>query len=202
MASKTEICNLALTRLSSDRVVNFDTDGTASANDCNAIYDLIAEEVMSMGEWPSVRRRTLLAQLTSTPAFEFTYAYQLPTDPKFLRILRLNEYKPGDIEFSIEGNQLLCNESTASIKYLALVTDTNQYDIDLRQAIVDRLVAELIYKKTGSIPAYSASLKYFNDHAKELLARASVGSQSSESINSDTFIDARNNIWPLDGRLR
>lgn len=202
MASKTEICNAALTRLAASRITNFETDNTAEAKDCNAIYDLIAEEVMSIGDWPSVRRRASLAQLTSTPAFEFAYAFQLPTDPKCLRITRINDCKPGDIEYTIEGDQLLTNESSISIKYLAFITDTNKYDIDLRQAIIDRLVAELAYKKTGSISTYQASLKYFNDHAKELLARACVGSQSSEIINSDTFTDARNDIWPIDSRLR
>ena len=200
MASKVQVCNLALTRIAGARITTLE-DGTTEAKDCNAIYDLIAEEVMASGSWPSVRRRASLAQLSITPAFEYSYAYQLPLDPKCLRVISVNESKAGEIDFIIEGSHLLVNESEVSIRYLAFVEDVNSYDIYLRQAIVDRLAAELIYKKTGQLSAYKASLDYAAQHAKELLSMASVAG-SGENINSDTFIDVRNGGWPNEGRLR
>lgn len=200
MASKTQICNLALTRLAAARITDI-SDGTQTAQNCNAIYDLIAEEVMAFGPWTSCVRRVALAQLATTPAFEYSYEYALPTNPKFLRLIRVNESKNGEIDFRLEGNKLLTNESAISIQYIAFVSDPNSYDIDLQQAIVDRLVAELVYKETGSLSAYQASLEYYRKHAAELLSQNTI-QQPAIDVNSDSFIDARLGSWPNEGRLR
>jgi hypothetical protein len=200
MASKIQICNLALTRLSASRIISLD-DNTVESNDCNAIYDLIAEEVMSFGSWMSVRRRAELALSSDTPTYEYTYSFQLPTNPKCLRVISINESKPGDVDFTIEGDKLLINDSTVAIRYLAYITNTESYDIYLRQAIVDRLVAELIYSKTGQLTAYKAALEYYQTHARDLLAQSAIAG-SAENINSDTFIDARLGSFPDDSRMR
>lgn len=198
MSSKVELCNLALTRIGASRITALD-DTTVEAKDCNAIYDIVAKQTMALGQWPSVIRRASLAQLVDTPTYEFTYSYQLPNNPKCLRLLSINEYKVGEIPFAIEGSTLLTDESTVSIKYLAYVTDTESYDIYLEQAIVDRLCAELVYKITGQRTAMREMLEYSRAHAKELLAEASLGSNSAEYVNSDTFIDGRFSIWPEEG---
>src|SRR5690606_20524843 len=197
--SKVQICNLALTRIAAARIIDLG-DNTTEAKDCNAIYDLIAEEVMSMGNWPSVRARASLVQLSTIPTFEFTYAYRLPTDPKFLKLIYINESKPGDIRYAIEGNALLCNESSVKIKYLALLSNTEQYDIYLRQAIVDRLAAELSYSRTGQLSLYQEALTYANRHAADLLAQAGA-QDSAEFTNSDTFIDIRSGWEDSEGRI-
>jgi len=194
MASKVQICNLALTRIAASRISDF-SDNTVEAKDCKAIYDLIAEDVMSMGDWPSTRRRATLAQLSTAPAFEYTYAYQLPTNPRCLRVISINECKPGEIDYTIENDQLLTNETSVSIKYSAFVDDPNKYDVYLRQAIVDRLAAELIYGKTGQSSAFKSALDFAENRVMKLLAEASPAGTSKE-VNSDTFIDVRNGIWP------
>lgn len=201
MADKVAICNLAITRIAGARITAL-SDTSVEAKHCSAIFELIAEEVMALGPWPSVRKRAVLAQLVETPAYEFTYTYQLPTDPKCLKVLRINDSKTGDTEYAIEGTKLLTNESSVSIKYIAYITDSETYDIYLRQAIVDRLVAELTYVTTGQLSAYKASLQYAETHAVALLSASGVGAQSAEDINSDTFIDARGGSWPNEGRLR
>ena len=200
MASKVDICNLALTRLATARITSL-SDGTVSAKDCNAIYELVAEQVMGLGPWPSCIRRVELAALASTPEYEYTYEYTLPTNPRCLRIISINESKPGEINYDIENGKLLIDESTVKIKYIAYLSDSNSYDIYLRQAIVDHLVAELIYTKTGSLSAFQAALSYATQHAQELLSQASIQTNAKD-INSDVYIDARNSAWPDEGRLR
>lgn len=199
MASKVDLCNLALTRIGATRIIALD-ENTQESKDCSAIYDLIAEETMAIGSWPSARRRVSLVQVNETPVFEYSYIYQLPTNPKFLKLIYINEFKPGEIPYSIEGNRLLINESSVKIKYLAYITDVQSYDIFLRQAVVDRLAAELSYKRTGQIALYQSALRYAADHARDLLSLAGV-SDIAENVNSDTFIDARDGIFPDDGRL-
>ena len=48
------------------------------AKDCLAIYDFVAEEVMSMGAWPSVKARATLAQIDETPAYGIPCKLRIP----------------------------------------------------------------------------------------------------------------------------
>jgi len=186
--------------MSSARITAFN-DNTVEAKDCSAIFELVAEEVMSMGAWPSCVRRADLAQSTETPTFEFAYAYTLPTDPKFLKLLRINQSRPGDVSYAIEGNTIVCDEVALSILYVAYITDSEQYDIYLRQAIVDRLTAELVYAKTGDRRNYQNDKKMHFDLVKDLLAQVGVQGTAQE-INSDTLLDARLGYNDNPGRLR
>ena len=199
MASKVEICNLVLTDLAAARLPSLD-ETTVEAKDCNAIYDIVAEQVMSMGQWPSTICRASLAQSVTGPEYQYTYAYQLPTSPKCLRVISVNDFKPGEIPYAIEGTQLYTDESTIKIKYIGLVTNTEAYDIYLQQAIVDHLTARLAYKITGQRSAAMQAKEYARAHTRELLSDASMGNGSSQYVNSDDFIDGRFGSWPEEGR--
>lgn len=194
MSSKVDICNMALTRLAASRITNFN-DGTPEANDCLSLYEMAAKYTMASGSWSSVIRRQTLSQLDETPVYEYNYVYQLPLNPLCLRVLSINEFKPGSLSYKIEGKKLYINSSSVSIKYLAYLQEASDYDIDLEEAIVDRLVAELVYKRTGSLSAYTNALKYAEEHKRELLSRSSMPG-SSEDVNSDDYIDVRLGIFP------
>ncbi len=171
MSSVVKICNLALSRIGAARITSL-SDGTESANLCNTLFDECAEDVMIAGPWSSTITRQDLSQLAETPVSGYTYAYQLPMDPFCLKVLSLNEINTSttaatvttrlqiptspieEIEFSevgykIEGHKLLTNETTASIKYIAKLTDSEDFDPHLRRAIVARMVAEMTYPLTG-----------------------------------------------------
>lgn len=189
MASKVDICNLALSKLGTDRIISL-TDNTVSAKECNFRYDLIAEFTMSAGSWPSCVKRASLAQLTDTPTYGFDYAYQLPTDPRCLRVLAINELKLGDTDYSIEDGKLLSNETTMDILYIAFITDPGSYDTYLTQAIVENLAADMAFKFTGSIDTAQKMQEYANKKMMELLNMA--GCQGSgEVIPSDSYTDIR-----------
>ena len=101
MASKVKICNLALSRIGASRITSL-TDGTVESTLCNVLYDDMAEEVMSEGSWSSTIARSALNVTTNTPAFGFSYEFQLPTVPRTLKILNINEDTVGDYDFRIE----------------------------------------------------------------------------------------------------
>jgi hypothetical protein len=193
MASKVDICNMALSRLSCKPIISL-SDNTTEAKTLNIIYDMVAENVMALGPWTSCTKRATLAQLTDTPDWGYTYQYQLPTDPKFIKCLLLNECKKGDIDFAIEGDKLLCNETTAQIKYIALITDTESYDAYLRQAITERLICEMAYQKTGSEGNLDRMEKVFAAKVDALLNMNNTQGNNNEDrdLPSDTFTDIRN----------
>lgn len=190
LSSKVQICNRALSKLGAGRITSL-SDGTKSAKECNAIYDDVAEEVMSMGRWPSVVNRATLAQSTTTPDFEYSYQYALPTNPRCLRILEINELRAGDVKYSVEGGFLLTDEPTVSIKYLGRIVDPEQYDIYLRKAIIFQLVADLAYVFTGQATVAEKMTGLAEAKIADLLNMACVQGSSRE-IPSDQLIDVRN----------
>lgn len=189
MASKVQIVNRALARLAQARLTSLD-DNTQAGKLANDIYEDVAEETMSEACWTSTLRRATLAQSSTTPAFGYDYQYQLPTNPKCLRVIKINECKPGDIDYRIEGDKLLTNESTASILYVAHITDSESYDIDLRQAIIWRLVIEMAYMYTGQSKVVVALVDKAEKKIAQLISLNSLQG-AREIINSDTFVDAR-----------
>lgn len=149
MASTVRLCNIALARLGAARITSL-TDNTSEAKLCNTLFDVVAEEVMSEGMWTSTINRATLNRTTNTPAFGYTYEFQLPTSPKALKVLSINEDTTGTYGFRIEGDKLLANVSTMKIQYIGKIEDTESYDPMLQKAIVSRLTAELAYPITGS----------------------------------------------------
>lgn len=189
MASKIQIINRALSRLAQARITSLD-DNTQAAKLADAIYDQVAEDIMARACWPSVLARASLAQDTDTPTWGFDYQYQLPTDPKCLRVIKVNEGKPGIIEYKIEGNKLLTDESTIDILYISFIDDTESYDSDLRQAITWGLVAEMVYPFAGQQDAAAKLADMAEKKIESLVSLASLQG-SREIINSDDFVDAR-----------
>lgn len=148
MSSKVQICNMALSRLGAATITSL-TDGTSNAVLCNTLFNDLADEVMMEGSWTSTIRRVELAQTSTTPEFGFDYEYQLPVDPFCLKVLNVDEDVPGDVEYSIEDDKLLTDESTLKIKYIARLTNTEDWDIFLKRAFIARLASELAYPVTG-----------------------------------------------------
>jgi len=192
MASRETIANMALSNLGADRIVSL-SDNTVSAKEVSARYNIVAESVMSMGAWPSCRRRAALALLDETPAFGFSYIFQLPTDPKCLRVLRLNEARLGAIPYMIEGSKILTNTAEVSIIYIALLDNTESYDTFLMQAIIAQLSASMAYKFTGQAKVAESLITKFDADVKRLLGLA-TSQGSNERLPSDDYLDARRNM--------
>lgn len=190
MASKIDIVNLALSRLSSARITSFN-DNTIEAKTINTIYDQVAENVMAMGPWTACTRRATLARTTETPVFGYNYSYQLPTSPKCLRLIRINECKLGDTKFDVEGTKLLTDLSSVQIKYITFLTDSEDYGPYLRQAITERIIVELGYAKTGEYKINQGLEQAFQAKV-EMWLNEDNQQASSEYVPSDTFTDIRN----------
>ena len=85
-----------------------------------------------------------LAQLSTDPVWGFDKAYSLPNDPHCLSVLELKETST----YRIEGRTLVCNTDTATIKFVARITDPGQFDPALVFALACRISAEVSYALT------------------------------------------------------
>ena len=189
MASKVQICNLALSRLGASTIASLG-DSTAEAKLCNTFFDDLAEEVMMEGSWSSTIRRTSLARTTNTPSFGYSYEFQLPVDPKCLKVLNVNSDRPGGIEFQIEGDKLLTDSSSIKIRYIAELTNTEDWDPMLKRAFISRLASELAYPLTGNEQKQEAE---FNRYEFFLNRGLAIDGQqgSKQAVSSTDLIDVR-----------
>lgn len=147
MVSKTSICNKALIKLGVDPVINIDTDTSPQATRCKATYDDSLEEVLRVHNWNFAIFRQSLNQDTSiTPAYGYTKAFVLPTVPKLIRIIE----EKNNIDYKIENNLLLTNESSVSIRFVGRETDPNKYDSLFVEILALRIAVEIGFKLTGN----------------------------------------------------
>ena len=195
MASEVDIINSAMNMIGASNIIERGEDSKA-ARVSNQRYDSIRDAVLRAHPWNCAVTRVNLAPDTVAPAFDWDYAFTLPTDPYCLRVLRLDYL---DIEFRVEGRKIVTNEQSINLIYIARVTDPNTYDTLLQEAIAARLAADVSFTLSQSTSLtqnmyslYESKLKEarFVD-ATEGTPGAVLGVAASGALQADYFTDAR-----------
>jgi len=188
MPSKVDICNMALSRIGAATITSL-TQGTRESKLCNTFFNTLAERAMIQGSWTSTITRAELAQTTNTPVFGYAYEYQLPVDPKCLKILGVNEWCPGEVKYVREGDKILTDSDTLSIRYIALLTNTEDYGTGLTEA-VEILLASYLAKPLATDPQVSERLRqeYFEIVANNLAIDNQQGSQQVIHLNDSISV--------------
>jgi hypothetical protein len=191
MASQTDICNLALIRLGSLPILSIDdTDKRAVA--VRGVWGQVVDIVLRDHPWNFAVRRAKLARLSAAPLFGYAYAYQLPAEQ--LRVLGLLNVDTGLMDptlgFEIEGQTLVTDQASASIKYVERVTATGRFDPRFCSALASRLAAEVALHLTGS-PAVKKQM--MDEYVYELSTARSIDAQENppEVYREDSWMDAR-----------
>jgi hypothetical protein len=144
--SKTSICNKALRKLGANPLMNVDTDNTKPATLCKASYDDVLQEVLRMHNWNfAIFRQSLVLDASNSPIYEFSNRFILPTIPIFIRLLSVEN----NIEYRLENNFLLTNESSVNIRFIGKETDPNKYDSLFIECFSSRLSYEIGYSITS-----------------------------------------------------
>lgn len=200
MPSKVDIANYALNNLGASNISSLDENSKA-ARVVNQRYDSVRDAVFRAHPWNCLIRRAQLAQSTEAPAFGYAYQYALPVDPFCLRVLEFSNgslsYPQDNITnnsggpvFVVEGRNILTDEGTARIKYIARVTDPQQYDANLVEAIAARLSAEICYAITGSTTMVQIQTAFYEAKVSE--ARFNDATEGApQRIEASDFIESR-----------
>lgn len=126
--SSTEICNIALGHLGEARITSVNED-TVASRACALHYETTRDEVLRSHRWNFAQARAVLSAIAETPAFGWSYQYQLPAD--CLRVLEVNGSEAGDVissEFIVEGRRILTNADEVRLVYGKRVTNVSEYD--------------------------------------------------------------------------
>ena len=158
MTSQVNIANRALTKLGASRIISFGDDNKQSRA-ILSMFDIVRDAELRSHIWSFSVKRDSLPALTSTPAWGFSYEYQMPSDS--LRLLMVNDIYNGPsmedyrnqpvADYSLEGNKILANfAAPLKIRYVSRVTDTTQWDSMFVEAFACRLAMELAEDLTQS----------------------------------------------------
>jgi hypothetical protein len=143
-ASWVEVCNQALASIGAGRISSLDSGGDL-VNKCTTFLGEAIETVLGNHPWRGLRKRIELARLADTPAWGFSYQYQLPND--FINPVQVVLDGDDDLDassYSIEGMSLLTDAETVQITYVPRPTnDASILPGVLKKAIRAELAALL-----------------------------------------------------------
>jgi len=191
MASVVDLCNSALNLLGASTITAL-TDDSKNARLCNQRYEPIRNRIFRSHAWNCLTKRVQLAEDADAPVVEYTNQFTLPSD--CLRVLKVHngttDSIESDLDYVVEGRKVKTDEGTVYLVYIALVTDPNEYDAYLQEAISAALAADIAYAITNNATLAKNYLETADERLRE--ARFIDATENSlGTIESNEFTDAR-----------
>jgi len=123
------VCAHALLLLGEAEISSF-SDGTARAGICDAIYPDVRAQALSMYPWSFSMKKVSLAQSTTSPVNEWTYAYPMPSDnltgaPRALFNSTAVGATPLTSGWELYGGSVLTDQETVVIDYQYQTTEAD-----------------------------------------------------------------------------
>ena len=191
MASVVDIANSALNLLGASTITAL-TDDSKNARLCNQRYEPVRNRIFRSHAWNCLTKRVQLAKDSAAPVVEYANQFTLPTD--CLRVLKVHngttDSIASSIDYAVEGRKIKTDEGTVFLVYIALITDPNEYDSYLQEALAALLAADLAYAITNN----ATLAKNYAATADERLREARFIDATENSlgvVESNEFTDAR-----------
>jgi len=191
MASVVDMCNSALNLLGASTISAL-TDDTKNARLVNQRYEPVRNRVFRSHAWNCLHKRVQLARNSTAPVVEYSYAYALPSD--CLRVLKIHNGTTDSIasalDYKLEGRNIVTDEGTVYLIYIALDTDPNNYDTYLQESVSHQLAADICYAVTNNATLANNYMARADERLRE--ARFTDATENAlGTIESSEFTDAR-----------
>lgn len=198
MASRVDICNLALLKLGSGSKITALTDNSVAARALSACYDIVRKAELRAHYWAfSLKRGALPA--TTPPAWGFSAAYPLPVD--CVRLVQVNQFylTPALLDYNtadasawvVESGQILCDYTAPlKIRYVWDVTDEGTFDALFNVMLASRLAYETCEQLTNSNTKKQSIAQDYKE-ALAIAVRAGAIEKPPALIGDDSWMMAR-----------
>jgi hypothetical protein len=173
MASKTSICNLAISHLGIDKEIgNVETENSAEARACRRFYEDVLKMTLRDYEWPFASKIAELSLIEEEPNDEWDYSYQYPSDclmaRKILSGIR-NDTEDTKVVYELaygdSGQVIFTDQDEAELKYTVYVDEPNRYPPDFIMAfslyLASAIAPRIVGADKGKI-ADRAMIKYLS----------------------------------------
>jgi len=191
MASIVDIANNALNILGASTISSL-TEDTKNARICNQRFENVRNRVFRGHPWNCLIKRVQLAQNSTAPVIEYTYAYALPSD--FLRVLKIHngttDSVASDMPYKVEGKNIITDEATVYLVYVSKDTDPNNYDSYLYEVLAYQLAADMAYGITNNATLAKNLLVDADEKLRESRF-VDVTENSTDTVEANEFTDAR-----------
>lgn len=186
MPSVVDVCNLALDKLGQSPITSL-SDGTKTANLCSRNWPLIRDQELRRHAWNFSIKRAVLAPSSTSPEWGFSYQHPLPVD--FLRLVEVRDLKKG--EYQVEGRNILTDETVLYIRYVAKMTDPNQYDSLFIDVVSTKLVHSLMENLNQHRLKKEDVLREYGDFLAEA-KRVDAIENPPDDMEEDDWVNVRN----------
>jgi hypothetical protein len=163
MVTKSEICNLALSRLGDKSTVeNIDVPKTQTEKTFKKWFDVTRRAALRKMMPPFARKRKLWAKSNYVPDFGYSFAYDYRAD--CVKVLGIGNMDEPDTNYVVEGNYILTNSDYKDglpVRYVEDVTDLGRFDdnfIELFSLLLACNVAPEITESASRVKGIESSL--------------------------------------------
>lgn len=178
-----DCCNSALQRVGAASILSL-SDNSPEARACSVAYDSNRRDELRKHRWNFAITRAVLAPDVVAPAYDYTYAFSLPTN--CLRVLRP---ATPDLDWQIEGRKILTNDSnTLYLRYIADIEDCAQWDPSFYNVVAGALAVDICEKLTQSNQKKQMLIAQYSDDLKVARRMDAFESGPEDAPDDDWWI--------------
>ncbi|MCK1367621.1 hypothetical protein [Bradyrhizobium sp. 62] len=189
------------------------TDSVGSAGIAADVLTSERDDLLRSGVWNFAITRIKLGQLSTAPAFGWTYAYSLPSDCERVVSVHDNADGTGVVPYKVESilqsdssyiNVIATDASDIYLRYCRQITDPNLMTASFRQVLILRMAKIFAISIAKSNPLFAAldqeeqrayrqarSIDGIEDYPERLPEGSWASSRRSRNWQRD------NSTWPL-----
>jgi hypothetical protein len=153
--TKTDICNLALSKIGSEgglitagAFTNPTTDKSKEAVLCAQFYDQTLGEVLSIGVWNCAKARAALVADETAPLFGWRTSFAIPADcTRPLAFFSSKTQREDTVDWVVEGAKILSNSDEGYLLYVKTLAEAAMPRIFI-SVLVQALAIKLCYPLT------------------------------------------------------
>jgi hypothetical protein len=191
LATKTEICNLALAHLGSTKfVADVDTEQSTEASLFNRFYELARRQTMADAPWPFASQIDALGLVEEDPNDEWGFSYRYPSGAvTFKRILSgsRTDTRQSRVSFKessdITGRLILTDAVDAEGEWTADIDDTSLFTDAFTMALSYRIAVYMAPSLTAGDP-FKLGASAFQLYQLEV-GRAQANAANAEQPDED-----------------
>jgi len=135
-----------------------------------------------------------VGKVSSAPAFGWDYRFQKPSD--YLRLTEINgndliNGPDNEVHYSVEGNEILLNETTLKAQYIFNQTDVTKYDSTFTKLFARYLASELAYSITKSSTEATRQRNLFESEKREAMGLSAFERGTPRQPRQDSWLNER-----------
>lgn len=173
--TRTELANVALGHLGVSGLADI-AEATVEAERIRLHWSIVRDNLLRQRPWNFATRRATLSALADAPAFDWDYAYQLPSDYLQAQAVNGKQAGTGEAEYEISDGQILTDDETCELKYTALVEEAGRWSATFCDAFT-HLLAAAVAPALSTAPGLGDAMR---QRAEEITVLA-IGPENREA---------------------